>query len=88
MLIYHLADLHIGKKLNNVSLIEEQRAVLEEVLAIIGQRRPDALLLAGDLYDRRNPPIEAVNLLDEFLSAVVLEEKVPVLAIGGNHDSG
>ena len=88
MLIYHLADLHIGKKLNNVSLIEEQRAVLEEVLAIIGQRRPDALLLAGDLYDRRNPPIEAVNLLDEFLSAVVLEKKVPVLAIGGNHDSG
>ena len=88
MLIYHLADLHIGKKLNNVSFIGEQRAVLEQVLEAIRQRRPDVLLLAGDLYDRRNPPVEAVNLLDEFLSAVVLEEKVPVLAIGGNHDSG
>lgn len=88
MLIYHLADLHIGKKLNNLSFIGEQRAVLEQVLEAIRQRRPDVLLLAGDLYDRRNPPVEAVNLLDEFLSAVVLEEKVPVLAIGGNHDSG
>lgn len=88
MLIYHLADLHIGKKLNNVSLIAEQRAVLEQVVEAIREQKPDALILAGDLYDRRNPPVEAIELLDEFLSAVVLAEKVPVLAIGGNHDSG
>ena len=88
MLIYHLADLHIGKKLNNVSLIAEQRAVLEQVLEAIRANKPDVLILAGDLYDRRNPPVEAIQLLDEFLSAVVLAEKVPVLAIGGNHDSG
>lgn len=88
MLIYHLADLHIGKKLNNVSLIEEQRAVLGQVLDSIRQEKPAVLILAGDVYDRRNPPLEAVDLLDEFLSQVVLAEKVPVLAIGGNHDSG
>ena len=67
MLIYHLADLHIGKKLNNVSLIAEQRAVLEQVLEAIRANKPDVLILAGDLYDRRNPPVEAIQLLDEFL---------------------
>lgn len=88
MRIFHLADLHIGKKLNNVSMLSEQRAVLEQVLTAISEQRPDVLILAGDIYDRRNPSVEAVNLLDEFLSEVVLVEKVPVLAIGGNHDSG
>lgn len=88
MRIFHLADLHIGKKLNGVPLLEDQKAVLEQVLAEITYRQPDVLILAGDVYDRRMPPVEAVNLLDEFLSKVVLDLKVTVLVIGGNHDSG
>lgn len=88
MKIFHLADLHIGKKLNNVSLIEDQRYLLDQVLAALVEKKPDVMVLAGDIYDRRNPPIEGINLLDDFLSQVILVHKVPVIAIGGNHDSG
>lgn len=88
MRLFHLADLHIGKKINNVSLLEDQQEILTQVLAAIEAQKPDVLILAGDVYDRRMPPVEAVNLLDEFLSTVILKLKIPVLAIGGNHDSG
>lgn len=88
MRLFHLADLHIGKKINNVSLLEDQQEILAQVLAAIEAQKPDVLILAGDVYDRRMPPVEAVNLLDEFLSTVILKLKIPVLAIGGNHDSG
>ncbi len=88
MRMFHMADLHIGKKLNQVSLLEDQRHILEQTVARIKSGQPDVLLLAGDIYDRRNPSVEAVQLLDDFLSRVVLECHVPVIAIGGNHDSG
>ena len=88
MRMFHMADLHIGKKLNQVSLLEDQQYMLDQTIALINQQRPDVLLLAGDIYDRRNPSVEAVQLLDAFLSRVVLECRVPVLAISGNHDSG
>lgn len=88
MKFFHLADLHIGKKVNGYSMIDDQRFILEEVLACIEAERPDALILAGDIYDRRNPPVEAVALFDDFVSRVVLDLSVPVLAIGGNHDGG
>ena len=88
MKFFHLADLHIGKKVNGYSMIDDQRFILEEVLARIEAERPDALILAGDIYDRRNPPVEAVALFDDFVSRVVLDLSVPVLAIGGNHDGG
>lgn len=88
MRIFHMADLHIGKKLNQANLNEDQRYMLAQVVQLIETQKPDVLLLAGDIYDRRNPSVEAVALLDEFLSKVVLECKVPVIAISGNHDSG
>ena len=88
MKLFHLADLHIGKKVNGYSMIDDQRFVLDQVIARIRAEQPDALILAGDIYDRRNPPVEAVALFDAFVSQVVLELDVPVLAIGGNHDGG
>lgn len=88
MKLFHLADLHIGKKVNGYSMIDDQRFVLDQVVARIRAERPDALILSGDIYDRRNPPVEAVALFDAFVSQVVLELDVPVLAIGGNHDDG
>lgn len=88
MKLFHLADLHIGKKVNGYSMIDDQRFLLEQVIARIRAERPDALILAGDIYDRRNPPVEAVSLFDAFVSQVVLDLAVPVLAIGGNHDGG
>ncbi len=88
MRMFHMADLHIGKKLNQAGLEEDQRHMLRQVVQLIQTQKPDVLLLAGDVYDRRNPSVEAVELLDEFLSEVVLDCKVPVIAISGNHDSG
>lgn len=88
MRFFHLADLHIGKKVNGYSMVDDQRAILQQVTACIAKEKPDALILAGDIYDRRNPPIEAVSLFDDFVSEVVLDLQVPILAIGGNHDGG
>lgn len=88
MRFFHLADLHIGKKVNGYSMVDDQRVILKQVTRLIAQEKPNALILAGDIYDRRNPPIEAVSLFDEFVSEVVLDLKVPILAIGGNHDGG
>lgn len=88
MRFFHLADLHIGKKVNGYSMVEEQRVILAQVADTIAKEKPTALILAGDIYDRRNPPIEAVSLFDAFVSKVVLDLGVPILAIGGNHDGG
>lgn len=88
MKLFHLADCHIGKKVNGRDMLEDQAYALKQVLAAIDREKPDALILAGDLYDRRNPNVEAVDLFDRFLSDVVLKRGVSVLAIGGNHDSG
>ena len=87
MRIFHMADLHIGKKLNQAGLEPDQAHMLEQVIQRILAQKPDVLVLAGDIYDRRNPSVEAVELLDAFLSKVVLDCKVPVIAISGNHDS-
>lgn len=86
MKLIHLSDLHLGKRLNEFSLLEDQEAVLREILDIVDEERPDAVLLAGDLYDKSVPPAEAVTLLDRFLSALAAKA-VPVLIISGNHDS-
>lgn len=88
MKFFHLADLHIGKKVNGYSMIDDQRILLDQIVAHLAAEKPDALILAGDIYDRRNPPVEAVALFDDFVSRVVLEQQVPILAIGGNHDGG
>ena len=86
MKLIHLSDLHLGKRLNGFSLLEDQQAILREVLRITEEERPDALTLAGDIYDKSVPTAEAVALFDRFLSALA-GNAVPVLLISGNHDS-
>ena len=83
----HLADLHLGKVVHGFSMLADQRYVLEQVLQAAHQQRPAAVLLAGDLYDRRVPSGGAVALLNWFLTQLA-EAHIPCLAIAGNHDSG
>ncbi len=86
MKFFHLADLHIGKQVNGFSMLEDQRYILEEVLKYAKSERPDAVVIAGDLYDKPVPQTEAVRLLDWFLTELAARS-IPVLAISGNHDS-
>lgn len=86
MKFLHLADLHIGKRVNEFSLMEDQKYILGRILEISDENRPDAVLIAGDLYDRSVPPGEAVELLDEFLTQLSARN-LPVFAVSGNHDS-
>ncbi|MDO5733655.1 MAG: exonuclease subunit SbcD [Eubacteriales bacterium] len=86
MRILHLADLHLGKKLNDLSLIQEQEYFLNWVLELLEEREIDSLILAGDIYDRSVPPGEAIRLLDHFLTQLVELDKA-VFIIPGNHDS-
>lgn len=86
MKLLHLADLHIGKRVNEFSMLEDQRFILERILKIAEEQKPDAVLLAGDLYDRSVPVGEAVGLLDDFLTELA-GRGMKVLAVSGNHDS-
>lgn len=86
MKLLHIADLHIGKIVNGFSLLEDQRFTLAGVLEIARREETDALLLAGDLYDKSAPSAEAVALLDWFLTRAS-EMELPCFAIPGNHDS-
>lgn len=65
--LLHISDLHIGKRLMEVSLLEDQKYIVDQILSIIDDERPDAVLIAGDIYDRANPNAEAMELLDELL---------------------
>lgn len=87
MRFIHLADLHIGKKVNEFSMIEDQYFVLEQVLGILESRQIDGIILAGDIYDKVVPSAEAVQLLDWFLTEIAKRE-IPVYMVSGNHDSG
>ena len=82
----HLSDLHLGKRVCEFSMLEEQRYILEEILTLLDETPVDGVLLAGDLYDKPVPPAEAVRLLDWFLTQLAAR-KLPVFAISGNHDS-
>ena len=86
MKLFHLSDLHIGKRVNEVSMLEDQAYILSEIIRLIDETRPDAVLIAGDVYDKSVPPAEAVALFDEFLVSLSAR-RVPVLVISGNHDS-
>jgi exonuclease SbcD len=86
MKFLHLSDLHIGKGVNGFSMLDEQRHVFRQVIGYLRSERPDALVVAGDVYDRAVPGVEAVRLFDDFLTEVS-GEKIPVLLISGNHDS-
>lgn len=87
MKFFHTADWHLGKLVQGIYMTEEQQIVLEQFTDAIKEEQPDAVIIAGDLYDRAVPPTDAVNLLDEVLAKIVLELKTPVLAVAGNHDS-
>lgn len=87
MKFFHTADWHLGKLVQGIYMTEDQRYVLQQFMQAIEAEKPDAVIIAGDLYDRAVPPTEAVHLLNEVLESIVLELKTPVLAIAGNHDS-
>ncbi|WP_249872065.1 exonuclease SbcCD subunit D [Oceanobacillus saliphilus] len=87
MKFFHTADWHLGKLVQGVYMTEEQRYVLQQFIQAVEEEKPDVVIIAGDLYDRAVPPIEAVHLLDEVLETIVLKLKTPVIAVAGNHDS-
>lgn len=86
MKLLHLSDLHLGIRINGFSMLEDQRYILNQILEIAREEKPQAVLLCGDLYDKALPPAEAVQLLDWFLVALS-EMGIRVFAISGNHDS-
>lgn len=86
MKFLHLADLHLGKRVNGFSMLEDQAHILRQILAILDGEQPDGVLIAGDVYDKSVPSVEAVGLLDGFLTEL-RARGVPVLLISGNHDS-
>lgn len=86
MKFLHLADLHLGKRVNGFSMLEDQAHILRQILAILDDEQPDGVLIAGDVYDKSVPSVEAVGLLDSFLTDL-RARGVPVLLISGNHDS-
>lgn len=87
MKFIHTSDWHIGRQFHNVSLLEDQRHVLSQIIEYIQVEAVDALVIAGDIYDRAVPPAAAVELLDDVLNKICNELGVPVLLIPGNHDS-
>lgn len=86
MKLFHLSDLHLGKRVYAFSMLQDQRYVLEQVCALAEKHQLDGILLSGDLYDKPIPPVEAVQLLDEFLTKMQ-QMGIAVYAISGNHDS-
>lgn len=87
MVLYHIADLHIGKSIYGRSMLEDQRDWIDKFLAKCDESRPDAVLIAGDVYDRSNPSGEAMDLMGYFLSELDSRD-IPVFMIAGNHDGG
>ena len=87
MKFIHLADLHIGKRVNAFPMLEDQRYILKQILTILREEQPDGgVILAGDIYDKAIPSAEAVELFDEFLTQLAAL-KLRVFIIAGNHDS-
>lgn len=86
MKLMHLSDLHLGKRVNEFSMLEDQRYILDQILELARREQVDGVLIAGDVYDKSVPSAEAVSLLDDFLVALA-EDGRQVLLISGNHDS-
>ena len=88
MKFFHLSDLHIGKQLHRYSMTEEQRDILDQIVALAKEEQPDAVIVAGDIYDSAVPSAESVSLLDHFLTALSeLKPQPDIFLIAGNHDS-
>lgn len=86
MKLIHLSDLHLGKRLHEFSLLDDQAYILQQIVRVIDAEQPDAVLLAGDIYDKAIPSAEAVSLFDDFL-VMLAARKLRVFVISGNHDS-
>lgn len=86
MRFMHSADWHVGRTLHGVSLLEDQAHLLDQFVDLACQEKPDVVILAGDIYDRSVPPNEAIGLLDDVLCRLVLDLKLQVVVIAGNHD--
>ena len=87
MRILHSADWHLGRQFHNVSLIDDQAQLIDQFVKLANDQKVDAVVIAGDVYDRALPPTDAVSLLDEVLRKLVIESDIPVVMIAGNHDS-
>lgn len=86
MKFFHLSDLHLGKRVNEFSMLEDQSDILQKIVMLAKENKPDAVLIAGDVYDKSMPIVEAVQLLDRFL--VWLNELgITVFLVSGNHDN-
>lgn len=86
MKLIHLSDIHLGKRVNEFSMLEDQAYILKKILAVVDEEKPNGVLIAGDVYDKSVPSTEAVQLFDDFLVGLA-ERKLPVFIISGNHDS-
>lgn len=86
MKLIHLSDLHLGKRCNEFSMLEEQEYILYKIISIVDGEQPDGILIAGDVYDRAIPSTDAVELFDNFLVKLA-KRTIPVFIISGNHDS-
>ena len=86
MKLIHLSDIHLGKRVNEFSMLEDQAHILKKILAVVDEEKPNGVLIAGDVYDKSVPSTEAVQLFDDFLVRLA-ERKLPVFIISGNHDS-
>lgn len=88
MRLFHIADLHLGKTLHGYDLFEDQAFILDNLVAKIGEMKPEILLVAGDIYDRAIPPVEAIRLFDHFLGeARRAAPGLQIVVVPGNHDS-
>lgn len=86
MRLIHLSDLHLGKRVNEFSMIDDQEYILKKIINVIDEHKPDGIIIAGDIYDKPIPSAEAVELFDDFL-VKLSERKLKVFVISGNHDS-
>jgi exonuclease SbcD len=86
MRFLHSADWHLGRLFHNISLLSDQEYILNQFLEIARDTKPDVVLIAGDIYDRAIPPPDAIRLLDDVLTRLVLGLEIPTILIAGNHD--
>ena len=86
MKFIHLSDLHLGKRVNEYSMLEDQEYILKKIINIVDAEKPDGVIIAGDVYDKSVPAAEAVQLFDNFLVQLA-KRKLEVFVISGNHDS-
>src|SRR5690625_3878280 len=87
MKFFHTADWHLGKIVQGVSMLEDQAYIIDQFLKEIEKERPNAVIIAGDIYDRAIPPPEAIHLFYRTIKKIVIDFEIPLLVISGNHDS-